>query len=220
MATRFNWNPLSGRYTDATTGRFVSFASVKDFAIEPIIARAQGEMQLLLTMLRTKEISIGQWQTLMMSQIKQLHVMAAVAARGGLDQMSPSDWGVVGAQIKNQYIYLRNFAKQIESGKQPLNGFAIRRVQMYAEAVRSTFEQIRRRVASVYMGATEEIRVLGPAEHCHTDGKLLGCSELAEKGWQPIMSLPRIGETPCRTNCRCKFKFRKEEGGKWVTIET
>ena len=71
-----------------------------------------------------------------------------------------------------------------------------------------------------YFGAVEERRVLERAEHCESDEELEGCIELSEKGWQPIGTLPRLGVSPCRSNCRCRFDYRyKDERGAWVEVD-
>jgi hypothetical protein len=73
---------------------------------------------------------------------------------------------------------------------------------------------------TVYYGAAQERRRLGVAEHCRTHGDLEGCVELHDLGWQPIGSLPRLGQTPCRTNCKCHWQFRyQDEQGNWVLVD-
>jgi hypothetical protein len=218
MARGFGWNPAAGRYV-SSTGAFIPFSAVKDVAIEALVVKTEAEMLVYLDLLRKGTIDVAQWESLMMRMLKNMHSASAIAARGGIAQMSQSDWGYVGSLLKEQYKYLHNFAQQIASGKQPLNGFANRRVSMYAEAVRSTFEQMRRRTAHLFGGATEERRMLGPAEHCTTVGEEEGCTELAKLGWQPIGSLPKISKTPCKTNCKCKFVFRKPNPkGGWTIV--
>jgi len=126
---------------------------------------------------------------------------AGAGARGGWAQMSQSDWGKVGAQIKAQYAYLNNFAQEIASGKQALNGQVLARADMYGKATHSTYEAIRGQMAEV-RGMTEERRVLTPGENCPD------CIDYAAQGWQPIGSLPVIGDSVCMTNCRCEFEYR------------
>jgi hypothetical protein len=67
----------------------------------------------------------------------------------------------------------------------------------------------------------EELRVLGEADHCSTeddpDGDREGCLELAALGWQPIGTLPKIGESVCIVNCHCRFAYRKHgPDGEWI----
>jgi hypothetical protein len=150
----------------------------------------------------------------MMEQIKLAHTASAAAARGGWAQMSQSDWGAAGRMIRDQYDYLRNFADQIASGQQLLNGNALVRADLYADAARGTFEQMRRRYEQQQNGMQEERRVLGEADHCE------GCLAQAELGWQPIGTLDPIGAEECITRCHCTFFYRKlGPNGEWIVNE-
>ncbi len=54
----------------------------------------------------------------------------------------------------------------------------------------------------------EERRVLGDAMHC------LDCPPLAALGWQPIGTLPMIGDTECGGHCHCHFEYRVDANQK------
>lgn len=206
---QIGWNAIAGRYYDLATGRFVKFVEV-GVAIEDVVIETRAGMSALTDKLIASEISLAEWQGGMMDLIKRGNNLSAIAARGGVWQMSPSDWGAVGNLTKEQYKYLRNFAEEISSGKQPLNGSARVRAQLYADAVANQFENLLRRNEEIYQKMTEERRVVNPdAEHCQTHGDLIGCEELAKMGWQPIGTLPPIGHSPCIVKCRCHFEFRK-----------
>ena len=115
-------------------------------------------------------------------------------------------------------LLLRGFAREVASGKQARNGILLVRSDLYASAARGTYEDMGTYVNQVYGGRTQERRVLGDAEHCRTvrtraeavlgQPGLEGCVELAAKGWQPIGSLPKIGQSPCRSNCKCTKIYR------------
>jgi hypothetical protein len=47
-----------------------------------------------------------------------------------------------------------------------------------------------------------ERRILGLADHCS------GCVAAAAQGWQPLGTLPAIGDTPCMGNCKCTFMYK------------
>jgi hypothetical protein len=51
-------------------------------------------------------------------------------------------------------------------------------------------------------GGQQERRFLHAAEHCPD------CVDVAGRGWVPIGTLPRIGDSQCRTRCRCTFSYR------------
>lgn len=208
--SNYRWNETAGRYI-GPNGRFVSNASVR-LEVDVAAQAASRNMQTISERLQAGDITVKEWQAGMMGEIKSLHTAEAAAARGGWDQMSQSDWGWTGREIRRQYDYLDRFAKEIESGKQPLNGRLLVRAGMYGQAGRGTFEEMQRRYQR-QRGATQERRVLGIAEHCTAAGGAPGCFDLASKGWQPIGTLPRIGAATCRTHCKCHFEYRRSAAG-------
>lgn len=204
----YGWNEQASRYYNIETGRFVSSSEVRD-ALEFNITASQAEMHALTEQLMSETISLEQWQIGMMQEIKIAHTSAAASARGGWAQMTQSDWGAVGQQIRDQYDYLRNFANEIASGKQLLNGSALVRADLYGQAARGTFEEMRRRLQKLN-GMTEEMRKLGKADHCED------CLKAAGR-WAPIGTLPKIGESQCIVNCHCMFHYRRPSGfGGWI----
>lgn len=120
--------------------------------------------------------------------------------------MTPSDWGRAGSLIKNEYKYLRNFAKEIASGKQLLDGRMTQRATQYAQASRHTYyiamanEQAKR-------GYDYVRSVLQANESCD------GCIQQAGLRWQPIGVMIPIGERTCLRNCRCIVYFRNSQTG-------
>ena len=207
----FGWDAASGRYYDLATHRFVS-SGVVHRAIEEAILASQNSMAAVTQSLVSGSIGLPQWQLAMEAEIKLIHTASAALARGGWGQMTQSDWGWVGQRVKTQYQYLRNFANQIADGSQSLNGKAVFRARMYAQASRNIYEEMRRRFMRLYKGAVSERRILDPvADHCEP-GDRPGCVELAAKGVQPIGTLPEIGDAQCLTMCRCKFMFYDTEG--------
>lgn len=196
----YGWNEPASRYINLSTGRFVSRAFVAG-ELEKVIAASQTNIEGITQSLLDGNIGIPEWQLSMEREIKAIHTAAGATARGGWAQMSQSDWGFVGSQVKKQYQYLDKFAQDIASGKQPMNGRLMVRAKLYAQSGRGTHEEMRRRMER-NKGKREERRLLAPAEHC-TD-----CVTEAAKGWQPIGTLRPIGASLCRTNCHCRFDFR------------
>ncbi len=124
-------------------------------------------------------LTLAAWQEAMAGEMKPLHVGAAAMGRGGWQQMTYSDWGWTGHELRNQYGWLRNFAHDIATGKQPMDG----RLQQ--------------------SGRTQELNQLGGSDrHCAT---CLGCTA---QGWVPIGTLPRVGGRSCGTRCRCSILTR------------
>lgn len=204
LLTGYGWNGT--RYYDLDTGKFVSNAAIRE-SLESVMDLSALRMNAVTQSLIDGNISLASWQTSMMSEIKISHVTSSVLSQGGWAAMTSSDWGATGQLIRAQYDYLRNFAAEIASGKQPLDGRALVRADMYADAANGTYEEMNRRSA-ITDGFDEERRILED-----TINACDGCIEQAVLDWQPIGTLDPIGAEECATRCRCEFKFRNSETG-------
>lgn len=198
--TGYGWN--GSRYYDLETGKFVSSASVHD-ALETVMDASAIRMNNLTQSLIDGEISLASWQSSMMEQIKITHISSAALSQGGWAQMTQSDWGATGQLIRQQYDYLRNYAADIASGEQALDGRALVRSDLYADAANGTFWEMDKR-GHLADGYDEGRRVLEPgADHCDD------CEEYASEGWMPIDEIPEIGNSQCMTRCRCEIEYRR-----------
>lgn len=205
--TPYAWDPRRGRYV-TRRGQILPPLLLRNQVVEPLIGASRAAQRILSGQLQAKEITLAQWQAGMMDQVKQTQIASAVVANGGQKNTNDSDREEIALLLLALWLLLRDFSTQIQTGRQALNGTLLVRSDLYASAARGTWESMNEYFARVYLGQTQERRVLGDAEHCESDDDLLGCVELAAKGWQPIGSLPRIGKTPCRSNCRCHKEYR------------
>lgn len=199
--SKWKWSEARGQYIYKATGRAVPIKQVRN-AFESVIRTSAARMEALTAQLAAGKITLAAWQLAQANHIKLVHMTTTAAARGGWSRMSPADWRYANSLMKDQLKFLKGFAKDIRSGKQKLDGSALRRARMYAEAARSSFEQMRRRNEMLNNGKTEERGKLGSADHCSS------CLERAAMGWQPIGTLPPIGQSLCLTKCHCTFEFR------------
>lgn len=199
--TRYRWDARNGRYRDATTGQYVPEPVVRQ-ALDQVIGAAGQRATDLSKGLVEGRVSLADWQEQMRATLKPLHAGAYMAAHGGRAQMTQSDYGRLGAGLKKQYGFLNRFAAQVASGEQKLDGSLVARAQLYTEAARGTFED-QRRAEMGTRGYQAERRVLHPADHCED------CVEFAARGWAPLRSLPRIGDSICHTRCHCTMEFRR-----------
>lgn len=148
------------------------------------------------------QISIADWQAEMRGMIRTIHREATAIALGGMENVTQSMWGYEGSLVKKQYRFLDGFAADIAANpEQWLNGRLYERMRLYSQAEWGTFEAVLKRQAQME-GKTEERRVLGQADHCPD------CVDYAKRGWQPIGTLPPIGDSVCVTNCHCIFEYR------------
>jgi hypothetical protein len=205
LTPRYRYNTDAGRYT-TLNGKFVSQIKVVR-AVARQITATEKRMLGLSEQLKNEEIDLQTWRNGMLSELKTLHLANAAAAKGGWAQMTPADYGRVGGKLARQYEYLNRFASQIQYGTQPLDGRFTQRVKMYAGAARDTYQSTRDEVADA-LAFDEERNVLGNAEHCDE------CVDETGKGWVPIGSLKPIGGRLCKTNCKCRKRYRNSKTGK------
>jgi hypothetical protein len=199
-AHNYLWDAVSSRYRDSRSGQFAPQRTVT-MLLNRQITVAQKETRSLGQQLLEKKIDVTQWRDATRVQLKVIHATQAAKAVGSFDQMTPKEWSRVGGKLKFQFDRLENLANEVATGKQSLDGRFTQRVEMYGKAGYSTYAETQREGAAD-SGMTEERRKLGNAEHCDD------CVEYAAEGWQPINTLPVIGDSVCLTNCRCTFEYR------------
>ena len=146
---------------------------------------------------------VDAWYQAMKREIKRAHLQATIAGRGGLRRMTPADYGRVGRTLRDEYAYLRQFARDVEAGRLSSAQIAAR-ARLYSNHIQTSFwrgrDALRRE-----QGYRFERRRLNPAEHCDD------CKGYAAQGWQPIGTLPPPGvDSVCRANCRCTFEYSRQ----------
>lgn len=183
------------------SGKQVTRAQL-DRILDASINKVSANMTALTQQLQDGTLKLYEWQVQMAAEMKMLHVGAAAMGNGGWANMTLADWGWVGQRVRTQYDYLKNFAHDIASGDQPLDGRLLNRVALYAQAGRGTQREIMRRVAQ-QRGAQEERNILGAAErHCPQ------CPSLSALGWVLIGTLPAVGSRACLSRCHCHIETR------------
>ncbi len=205
----FAWDPVRLQYVHKSNGLYMDPLTLRTKAVEPFLFKVKQEMQKVSVWLQTGQISLSEWQMTQMTNIKISQLAAALVANGGIYSTNLTDYAQIATFITALFLFFRKFAIEIYKGIQLMNGRIFSRTGLYASAGVDAYEEMRRYAVGVYTDMTEERRVLDPkALHCHTEDGLIGCPELAERGFQPLGTLPRIYDTPCRTNCRCHWVFR------------
>lgn len=170
-------------------------------ALDQVIDVQGAVMRSLTQSLSDGQLSLAAWQAGMMAATKSVHIVGATVATGGWAQMGQDDWGWVGQRIREQYRFLQQFAADLASGKQALNGTALARSEMYAQAGRATHRAAIERAAKA-RGLEQERNQLGAADHC------AGCLAATAAGWVPIGSLVPCGSRNCLSRCHCSLTYR------------
>ena len=123
------------------------------------------------------EITLAEWEAAMRDEIKAMHTAAAAIAHGGWDQMTFSDWGRVGAEVRKQYEYLHRWAQTLAAEVAqgiPLSEAQIAaRANMYGNSSRATYS----RISQVAIGIDPSVLPAHPGD----------------------------GTTACYTNCQCRW---------------
>jgi hypothetical protein len=204
-STDFTWSHPARRYRDAASGRFVPQGQVHD-ALDAVLDGAAGRARDAAARLASGQITVAQWQREMTAVVKDSQLAGTAVGGGGWHQLSAADHSWAEQRIREQLDYLRGFADQLDSGVQCLDGTLEARAAMYGNAGRATQREMDRRL-NAQAGQQFERRALGPADHCPD------CLDAAARDWQPIGTLPRIGNSACATNCRCVFEFSMTDAG-------
>lgn len=207
LIARYEYNQRSMRYRDRRTGKWVAQKTVKRATIK-VIEASKAAMRTLANDMAGRRIKLSEWQRRMEVEIKNLHVSLAMAGAGGMSQMTPRDYGRVGARLRFEYSRLERFAQQIKDRKVTRNMIAAR-VEMYVSAGHISHEAARKDQAGD-QGYTFESNVLGRTDqHCRTNQRP-GCIEQTRLGRVPIGSLVEVGERQCLSRCDCSIKYHRK----------
>jgi hypothetical protein len=207
--SRYRWEPeagTTGRYRDTKTGRFVSPTVIRSELDTLIDNASKGVAEQLTTQLRDGAINLQDWQLAMMKHVKQTTLAAVALERGGFNNMSLSDYGRAGQLIRTQYDYLQNFANEIESGKQRLDGTAMARAALYTKSAREAF-YVSKQAHGVAAGLTHVRSIRNSRDSCRE------CLDLDHKIFRigdPAYKLP--GRRLCSKNCLCTEEYLVFDG--------
>jgi len=202
-----------GEYIYNVNGRTVPDAVLQK-RLDGVVDAYRGNAERLAERVESGNLSIPKWQERMRQEIKDLHRTQYIAGRGGVDKMTPRDWGRLGSDLRwQQYKALDGFAMDIANGKRmpdgtfrPYSQAEIRaRSNLYMNASNKQYWRGKTE-AKIGAGFVEKARFLNPAEHCGD------CIGYAARGRVPIndASLPPLGEdSECQANCKCQIKFYK-----------
>jgi hypothetical protein len=201
----FSWNPSNQRYrftSGASAGQFASRAQVEALT-EKYISQSKDKISDLADLLIDNRISTKVFETAVAAQLKEAHINSYALGKGGVGQLTQRDYGIMGAELKKEYQYLRNFAQEIKQNN--LSPDQIRaRLAMYADALHGSRE-LGKLEGHRSAGYVWERRSLHSSESC-TD-----CIRYQGQGWMPLGVLPNPGDRcRCRSRCRCSKSFSKD----------
>jgi hypothetical protein len=191
----FSFNPLTRRYHDNRTKKFISAARVRELVATAINERINRTDRLTRDML-SERITVREWESRMSEEIKMLTIQLY---RVGKPDMTQSDYGRIGAMLRSQYARLRKFSRDIILGTQTEKQI-LNRSKRYITKAREAFEEGNRRGNALVNRWERRIRT--KTESCRE------CIVYEAAGWQTIGTLPRpTDRCSCRDNCGCYFVF-------------
>lgn len=188
----------SRAYRAVASGLSLAASSVRS-AVERVTGAGEDEARKLGEQIRDGVIDLPAWQTGMESVIHKAHAATGLVGAGGRHAATPKEIEAVRRRITDQFTWLEAFAIEIENGL-PLDNKIPDRCSQYATAAVGTYEASRRK-GDLSAGWSFERRIL------HSDVPCKSCTRYAERGWQPALVLPDVGEEcECASRCKCTFE--------------
>lgn len=138
----FTWNKNTRRFRRTSTGRFVGKKELENLRGD-YLNRERSINDNLAERLFNRDITIDEWRNEMRRNLRRVYKVQYLLGKGGLNQMTPRDWGIYGSQLKKQYGFLDNFAKEIVDGRftiEQVKSVAARQ-QLYATSSNQAFER-------------------------------------------------------------------------------
>jgi hypothetical protein len=148
----------------------------------------------LAARLYSGDLSLGAWEEAMKAEIRGLHTATGTIGKGGWENMTQSDWGRVGAEVKSQYRFLHGFAEKIAEDRENISLAAIQaRAKLYADASKTT---------SVLMQA----------------GEWAGGTRRQPGRFKALPWMPRDGSSECLSHCRCQWELEEVDATKTTKL--
>ena len=118
MADKPLWTWDGKRYHDSATGRYIGIDKMNSLR-EDFFNQQKEIVAGYAERYRVGSMSLEQLESAMRLQIKNAYIDMYALGAGGRGNMTQSDWGRIGAMLKEQYGqngYLRGFMESIASG--------------------------------------------------------------------------------------------------------
>lgn len=200
QARGFTYDKRLARYRDRETGRLVAERDVIA-AADGFRDFARANIDRLTERFVDGDIDLPTWQRRVAQEVKDAHIVSAMAGKGGRNNMTQADWGRVGGRLRFEYDRLNRFAVEVKAGMQTPAQIRAR-AKLYANGTRKSYFD-GKTAACQEAEFTEERRILQPGESC------ADCIGYAAQGWVPIGTLPEPGvASECLSNCNCIKEYR------------
>lgn len=199
----FQYSKSTGNYRYKSSGHRVEPSTVNNW-IDALAEKTKENLGRIAEEHRAGKINLAEWVIQTGEEIRNAHRAVAIIAAGGKGNMTASDWGFVGAQIRRELQYLNGFANAIENRPEGsiLTTAFVSRAKSYGAAIYETYEKAKARRIERQGQADTELNELEPgAEHC------ADCLDATAQGRVPLGTLTPIGDRECGSKCRCRIVY-------------
>jgi hypothetical protein len=206
----YTFDPATGVYRDPN-GRAVS-GDVLRRSVMRVSANARERLRNETRQLIAGTIMFVVWYERSRNILKALYATIWLLWLGGFlfDDQSWRDLFYI--FVLMQFRRFEEFARQLDTGAQALDGTAVSRAGSYGWYGNAFYQNVKLQ-RGIAMGHDQARRVLGENEnHCTDSAETPGCIELADLGWMPINHIVPLGGATCRANCLCQIETRKWSG--------
>lgn len=204
----------------AAHGPDVSNRDVKRLSLILALALAH-DLQKQAQYVADGTVPVEEWRAQAASTIKDLFIAQAALAAGGFDRLTPEVQQSLIGSVDSKFGLafsldrLWKFGDAIATRELGADGAGVisRRAGLYADAANPVAEKVRRQEAIAARDSHGrplflfERNVLTPGENCADGASTEGCTEVTAQEWQPIGSLPDIGDRTCSFRCKCSWEF-------------
>lgn len=117
MATsEYEWSLEARRWRNRKDGRFVTERTVTSWRNTARRAM-ESEVTDLTEKLGSRQITLRFWEQEMRRVTRHAHISDYLLGMGGKNNLTSRDRDIIGAQLEEQYGYIRNMARQMERGE-------------------------------------------------------------------------------------------------------
>lgn len=139
MPSPWQFDDISKRYRNVATGRYMSANQMLGLR-DQFTDAMKGKTDSLVARVANGDLTAQQWSLEMRKTIKQSYIDQYTLARGGRQNMTQRDWGIVGNMTRRQYEFLEGLERDIRDGKLSV-AQAQARARMYIESSTQAYER-------------------------------------------------------------------------------
>jgi hypothetical protein len=139
MPKPWSYDTKAKRYRSGDSGRFMPKAQVVALR-DAVIEASAREAESLARRVAAGEITPAAFREGMRTAIRNSYGANAIFGRGGVNAMTPADFGRLGATLRRQYGFLDRFVLELEAGRVS-TAQAANRAKMYVDGGAKAFEQ-------------------------------------------------------------------------------